>query len=582
MDNLRSILLSKNNVSQLYQSFMTKNRLMNADVARKTQITQQLVATMNGLYGKIDKSRITPQNLPSLVSKFNEAVMKRMGETLNAPQLMQDRIPDRMMFDRVESKKEISPQERLQQLQAARDRDIPDMRKNRPPTPDFSLDGFGRKEKPKQKEEFRVYEQQAPEDFSAFNGLEDEGNLDVYDTGIDFDNYQEDNTPLEVRLQQLQSDRNSTFQAQPEQKPMSTPINRSKPQPRQQQQPRQVQPQQQPRQVQPQQQPRQVQPQEQQLVPLSEVELVLAEQKAYYEGEIQRLSNSKDTSRLKTENEMLLKEIKRLNEEGSDTDNDQIKRLETKKEEIKQELERLNQKHMQMESTLQATSDVELRIEKKKQQLQSLMDKYDTDDFIEVINSRTSKYKAGHYEYNMDTIYEDIVGIHIGSYDIPCFPYNITQNNKLYINDDVYEIRPGDYTIHRLLNEINAQITPIVMSLDEATNCVHVRSPSKFTIKEGDGDMNEVLGITSGDYDSDTSGVQPYYLPREHIIKVYINNEHVSTISLLNNKVYNYNNLQYMDDIMRLCFKTGDNVMINHKINHRLELIVKTRKEVIT
>ena len=34
MDNLRSIFLSKNNVSQLYQTFMVTHRLMNADVAR--------------------------------------------------------------------------------------------------------------------------------------------------------------------------------------------------------------------------------------------------------------------------------------------------------------------------------------------------------------------------------------------------------------------------------------------------------------------------------------------------------------------------------------------------------------------
>lgn len=569
MDNLKSILLSKNNVTQLYQKFMTTHNLINADIGKKTQLTNQLVATMNSLYNKIDKSRVTSTNLPNFISKYNELVLRKMGEIQNAPPIMQDRIPDRMLYERVDSRKDMTPQERLQQLQALRDRDIPDMRRQRPPTPDFSLDGSGKKKKqesqnfepPRQQKQARQMSEphEMVEDFGALNAFDENTNaLDVYDVGINVDDVEEDNTPLDVKLRMLQQERDSSFQAKAQQQEMSTPIQRSQTQPQQRVQQQRPQPQQR-LQLQPQQRPQP--PPQQDLVPLSEVELILGEQKAYYENELNKVQS--EMKQLRLQNTMLNNELSKLHEEGVQEDSGHAQKLEAKKEEIKKELDKLRTKHLDMENTLNANEQLELKINKKMYQLKGLMDKCETEDYIEVIESTNANFQPPYYEYILETIYDDIVAVHIASYYIQSYPYNITPfKNMLYINDTSYTIPPGDYTMTSLIQTIN-DITNEEFQYDE--NLKKVTWKNNIVLQDGENNIREIL--------------QTCYLPRERTIKVFVNDNHIATIT--GDKIYNYNNIQNLDDRFTVSFKTGSNQVINYPIAHRMELIIKTRKELI-
>jgi hypothetical protein len=559
---------------------MTSNNLINADIGKKTQLTNQLVATMNSLYNKIDKSRVTSTNLPNFVSKYNELVLRKMGEIQGAPPMMQDRIPDRMLFERVDSRKDMTPQERLQQLQALRDRDIPDMRR-RPPTPDFSLDGSGKKKKqesqnfdpPRQQRQARQMSEprEMVEDFGALNAFDEDTNaLDVYDVGISVDDVEEDNTPLDVKLRMLQQQRDSSFQPQPQQQQeMSTPIRRPRQQqemstpirrPQQQQQQRPQQQQRSPPQPQRPPPPPQ-QEQQQDLVPLSEVELILGEQKAYYENEINKVQS--EMKQMRVQNNMLNNELSKLHEEGIQEDSGQSQKLDAKKEEIKKELDKLRAKHLDMENTLNANEQLELKINKKMTQLKSIMDKCDTEDYVEVIDSREAAYQSPYYEYIMDTIYDDIVAVHVASHYIQSFPHNITPlKNMLYINDTSYTIPPGDYTMTTLVQTIN-DITNEEFMYDETLK--KVTSKNNIVFQEGENNIRQIL--------------QTCYLPRERTIKVFVNDVHMATIT--GDKIYNYNNVQNLDDRFTISFKTGSNQMIDYPIAHRMELIIKTRKELI-
>jgi len=618
MDNLRSILLSKTNVSQLYQTFMVSNKLMNADISKKTQITNQLVGSMNALYVKIDKSKITSNNLPSLISKFNELVLKKMNEVQRQPQVMQNRLPnsqelpERGLYDKMDTNKDkISPQERLQQLQASRDRDIPDMRKQRPPTPDFSLDGYGKSKPPQQQQQPQYQQQRQPqqpqqrqqqqeqlidEDFMAFNGIDQNDNIDVYDTGISMDNFEEDNTPLDQRLRMLEQERNNIAKPPPPSNgntTMSTPINKQ-PQREQREQREQKEVQRQPinkpinkpSQVQAVQQkyrqPIQDEPNED-LVPLSEVESILAEQKAYYEGELVKISKvtkqTPEVGKLRMENEMLKKELERISEEGNIISEEQEHNLQVKKQEVIAELEKLREKHEEIDNILHKNIEIEKRLDKKRIILQNTMDKYDTIDYIEVLDSSNEKYDdiTSQYTYELNNIYEDVTGIEIEGFTLTT-PFNITnENNTISCNDSIITVPYGNYTITSLINCINTINKMFKLEIEESTDYIKLISDQAVDIS---GTILGVLGLESNNNKQTVHiGSKQYYLPREQLIQVFINSIHVSTLQLNNGKVYNYNNMPTLDDNIVITFKTGTNKDILHYINHRLELKIKTRKD---
>jgi len=492
----------------------------------------------------------------------------------------------------------ISPQERLQQLQASRDRDIPDMRKQRPPTPDFSLDGYG-KSKPSQQQQQpqqpqqrqQQQEQLIDEDFMAFNGIDQNDNIDVYDTGISMDNFEEDNTPLDQRLRMLEQERNNI--AKPPPPPngnttMSTPINKQpqREQREQKEQREQRQPINKPSQVQSVQQkyrqPIQDEPNED-LVPLSEVESILAEQKAYYEGELVKISKvSKQTpelGKLRMENEMLKKELERISVEGNIISEEQEHQLQVKKQEVISELEKLREKHEEIDNILHKNMEIEKRLDKKRIILQHTMDKYDTIDYIEVLDSSNEKYDdiTSQYTYELNNIYEDVTGIEIEGFTLTT-PFNITnENNTISCNDSIIIVPYGNYTITSLINCINTINTMFKLEIEESTDYIKLISDQAVDIS---GTILSVLGLEPNNNKQTVHlGSKQYYLPREQLIQVFINSIHVSTLQLNNGKVYNYNNMPTLDDNIIITLKTGTNKDILHYINHRLELKIKTRKD---
>lgn len=593
MDNLRSIFLSKNNVSQLYQTFMVAHKLMNADVARKTQVTNQLVATMNAIYNKIDKTRINSNNLPVIVAKFNDAVLKKLSESVNRPVTIQERMPDRMLYDNMTSKKDdMTPQERLQQLQALRDNDIPDMRKNRPPTPDFSIDGYGSQQKntrqvPKNIPNIPPPNVQADDDdFLAFNGVDAENNLDMYDTGIDMNNFEEDNTPLDVRLKRLEQERGN-INIPPPPKQQIEEFQQQRPPPQQRQQVRQVEvPPMATQIVRPKAAPRYQSPPQvsNDMVSIKEIEGILIEQKEHYETELAKLKqNQSDLIKLRVENEMLNRELARINEQGTLQSEQTQQKLQSKKQEILQELDKLQKKHDDMEILMSNNLDIERRIDKKKEQLQKLMNHLDTLDFMELLDSGNASYDENSYIYTISNVYDNVQGIEIGGFDIPMVPYNVnTSNNILYVDDEVITIPEGDYNIDSLIYKINCLTNRLQLTLDTISSTVMLESNFPLMLKRGDNCILDILGLMPTEAPiTHHQGYRPYRLPRENVVRVYINDTHIATLSLTTKKIYNNHQLNVLGDTLSVNFKTGADKTVTHFMNHRLELVIRTKRELV-
>jgi hypothetical protein len=624
MDNLQSIFLSKNNVAQLYQHLLSKHNLGGLEQAKKQMITSRLVNLMKTTYEKMDKSRVNSNTLPGIVSKYNEVIVRRMDESIagsmGVDQMKMRRdielngnrnivVPTRPEYNMRGNEREMSnnmrenfvnnnrqntvfnplgerverpgvtPQERLKQLEDARNRDIP--MRNRPTTPDFSLDGAGKKQQqqmlqqtaprqvaPIQKTPINVA-QDNDIDLMAINNVDEESNLDVWNTGINYNNIVEDTTPLEVKLQMMEQER-STINNSTEYSAPPRPARHAPPPPP----PPAV------KRAAPPTQPKHVVRDDD-----YDVESILKQQKDMYEKEMMKMKQAltAEANQYRMENDMLNKEVERLSQQSMEEEDDKMTRLEQKKGEILQELDRLHNKHAELEQAMNKNTELLKQLEEKREEVRKIAAKYKTHEHIEVLSSEecTNLYDGTlRYIYDVKQGYDEIVSVEVNDFDIPHPLYNVHKdNNKLYLNDAVLEVEEGNYDIGTLIAAVEELAPQLALKVSKVNNKVTVSSEEDFVIHKRDDDILGMLGITAtGDKPvKKISGTKPYNLPRETSVNVYANDEHIGTLSLNTHKIFNKNKSISLTDKLEIHICTSNNKPINYHVNHHLELVIKTR-----
>ena len=408
-NNLQSYFVSKNNVIQLYQTLITHNNLNNIDIEAKTFLTNRLVQIMKTVFDRLDTSKVNNVNLPLVINKFNNIVITKMNEIINnTPNLENYKmmrnidtntrpnvISERPSYEFKGNSNDTSNiDKRLQQLMDARSLDVPDRYHNRPPTPDFSLDGSGKKKKQQQSQQSQQSQRQMPQmnqmlqmpqmqqkqlnnnnDFMAFNNDDDEvNNIDVYNTGIDFNNIKEDDTPINDKLKRMQQEReqlDSKFnqtdnkqkqQAQQQFQQQQQPQFQQQRQPQfQQQQQPQFQQQRQPQFQQQFQQQRQPQFQQQyedddNNIIIAQLQGIIVQQKKQFENEItflksQIVNNNSNNKELQIQASEAAQIIKNSQNIQRETDK-KIELLNQKKQEIIEEFNKLRLKHTEIEESM--------------------------------------------------------------------------------------------------------------------------------------------------------------------------------------------------------------------------------------
>ena len=122
------------------------------------------------------------------------------------------------------------------------------------------------------------------------------------------------------------------------------------------------------------------------------------------------------------------------------------------------------------------------------------MDKYDTIDYIEVLDSSNEKYDdiTSQYTYELNNIYEDVTGIEIEGFTLTT-PFNITnENNTISCNDSIITVPYGNYTITSLINCINTINKMFKLEIEESTDYIKLISDQAVDIS---GTILGVLGL---------------------------------------------------------------------------------------
>ena len=294
-------------------------------------------------------------------------------------------------------------------------------------------------------------------------------------------------------------------------------------------------------------------------------------------------SMNMELNKYRMENEMMNKEIMRLNQEGVNEDDEKLMQLQYKKQEVLAELERLHKKHQELDDAVNRQQEFSRELDKKKEEIRALAEKYKTDDFIEVLDSdacATVDEGTISYIYDLNRIYDEVISVGINDFSIPHALYNITRsNNKLYINENVIEIEEGNYDIDTLITALAETAPDIKVTVSKVNNKETLTSDAEFTLENKDDSILAVLGIVNNDAKpkKKLTGSKPYNLQKETVVNVHVNGEHISTMSLGTHKICNTNAYINLDDKLEVRLYDSKNKLINHYVNHRLELQIKTK-----
>jgi hypothetical protein len=216
--NLKNSIFSQQNTSDLYVKIITKNNIISPNSEQKKYLTSRLVQTMKTVFEKIDTRKITPGNFQKVVAGANNLVLEKMNELIaksnvgmmeinrgmETGNLRQPMVSSRPQFtsmrddNRFNQNPSFMPVDQFNQPtmafnpmgansndgsrkkdfeETARDRfsrmqSERDMERNnggqRPPTPDFSLDGSGARKK--QQQQMQQQQQQfSNQQFNQYN-----------------------------------------------------------------------------------------------------------------------------------------------------------------------------------------------------------------------------------------------------------------------------------------------------------------------------------------------------------------------------------------------------------------------------
>jgi len=282
-EKLKNIIFSKENTSELYSKIISNNSLNNLNIDNKTFLTQNLVQMMKAIFDKIDPNKLTNNNLNTVLKGSNELILKKMDDIVKQNNLEQNTISskrgmipiqrtmdinginnikissrpehtslkDNMRINKsydniipnnniisnfnptgesTKINKEESVQDRLKRLEDERKYNVP---RDRPPTPDFSLDGTSNKKKINndnlnsvpderyvkkqiQNDMDQFYNPITDENFikkqdvnlESFNNFDIEPNIDSFNTGINpRDIIIDESIPITTKLEQIQRER---------------------------------------------------------------------------------------------------------------------------------------------------------------------------------------------------------------------------------------------------------------------------------------------------------------------------------------------------------------------------------------
>ncbi len=222
---LKNAIFSQQNTSDLYVKIISKNNIMNPNPEQKKYLTSRLVQTMKSVFEKIDTRKITPGNFQKVVAGANDLVLQKMNEMISKSNVgmmemnrametgnnvRQPMMSSRPQFTSMRDDNRFNPnpsfmpvdqfnqptmsfnpmgvnsnegnrkkdfeesaRDRFSRMQSEREMEFAN-RGQRPPTPDFSLDGSGARKKQQQQQQMQQQQQFNPnqfnQQFNQYNG----------------------------------------------------------------------------------------------------------------------------------------------------------------------------------------------------------------------------------------------------------------------------------------------------------------------------------------------------------------------------------------------------------------------------
>jgi hypothetical protein len=621
-NNLTNLIINKKNISFIYNKLLKTTSINPIDSNQKSLLLEQIVNELRQINAKVvDKigNKTKPQ-IKSIVDKINEHVIRKVVMESTQPSISE--INMKRQLDIITPNPSISGYvERPLSTTASNydfsdDKKITEQRYNsylanrneltpqvqRPPTPDFSLDGSGKKKKQINNQNSRQTQMET-NDLETFNSINENFTLDNYTTGINSHEFNiDESVPVDQLLKRYETERNNQSDnnlQQPipqfvQQQPQYNQLNNFQQQEINYDMDDYIE------QPKPRKSNKNYTQSNQNIDNI--VQMHLQNYKQMFDNQQIQLINEINSLKqqiVKTTDNDLMSQIQALNYElqqyksnntylqnklkelNSNLENaDKFELLEQKKTEIIIELNRLKDKHIELDNIIKQQTEHEEKLDTLYKNIESQI--YNNqelllnDNHTIFVDLDISSIITDHdkFIYNFENPIENVNMIQLVDHNIKEFYFNIIDsNNKFYFsaneiiedepsnihiyhnnfNDIVYclIIESGHYEIESLLKYMNKSLKTfnIILGFTPSNNIVQIKTTNEKPINVYcyENNIMETLGYlnTNDNYINFTTlkGANPFKLKTTKFINIYIeninSNKPISKININEGKIIN-------------------------------------------